>query len=81
MDKSKQQQTNEVLFRKRQLPIDDEVSQLKVKQKKLEEKQQQAVKMILEGTEHLATALKNSKIEDAVPAQAFLEAGNTILKD
>jgi len=63
------------------LPVDDEVSQLKVKKKKLEKKQQQAEKMISEGTERLATALKNSKIEDAVPAQALLEAGNKMLKD
>jgi len=62
------------------LPIGDEVSQLKVKKKKLEEKQQQAEKMISEGTECLVTASKNSKIKDAVPAQALLEAGNKMLK-
>jgi len=63
------------------LPIDDEVSQLEVKKTKLEEKQQQAEQMISEGTERLATASKNSKIEDAVPAPALLESGNKMFKD
>jgi len=32
--------------------------------------------MLTEGTERLGTALKNSKIEDALPAVAHLESGN-----
>jgi hypothetical protein len=34
-----------------------------------------------EGTGRLATALKNNKIEDTLPAQALLESGNKLLKD
>ena len=52
-----------------------------MKKKKLEDKQKRAENMISEGTERLAIALKNSKIEDSVPAQALLEAGNKMLKD
>ena len=63
------------------MPIADEVSQLKVIKKKLEDKQLQAEKMISEGTERLVIALKNSNIEVAVPAKALLEAGNKMLKD
>jgi len=50
LDKSKQQKTNAALLGKRQLPVINEVSQMKENKKKLEDKQQQTEKMILEGT-------------------------------
>jgi len=56
------------------LPVVDEVSQMKEKKKKLEDKQQQAENRISESTERLGTALKNIKIEDALHAQALLES-------
>jgi len=54
---------------------------MKEKKKKSEDKQQQAEKMISEGTDRLGTALKNNKIEEALPAQALLESGNKMLND
>lgn len=61
--------------------MDDGASQLKSRKVELEEKQQQADKLITEGTERLAAALKSGKVADALPAQALLVSGNNMLKD
>jgi len=88
LDKPKQQKKGVALLLgscgyiegKQQLPV-VEVSQMKEKKKKLEDRPQLAENMISDGTEHLGTALNNNKIEDALSAQALLESVNKMLKD
>ena len=61
--------------------MDDVASQLKSRKLELEEKQQQAEKLVAEGTERLEAALKSGKVAEALPAQALLVSGNSMLKD
>jgi hypothetical protein len=69
----------QALKRKRETAEIDANQQIKRQKKEWTEKQMQAEKMIAEGTHRLEEALKNSKLADAIPAQALLETGNKLL--
>ncbi len=81
LDKEKETKVKVAALVKRNLPMDDDASQLKSRKLELEEKQQQAEKLIAEGTERLEAALKSGKVAEALPAQALLVSGNSMLKD
>jgi hypothetical protein len=81
LEEEKTEKAKEALLGKRKMPVDDAVSQIKVKKLEWEEKQQQAEKLVSEGTERLSVALKSGKVVDALPAQALLETGNKLLKE
>ena len=81
LDKTKIAKEQKSNLGKRKLPLNDVASQIASKKLAFENKQQQAEKMVTEGTERLGAALKSGKIEDGLPAQALLESGNQILKE
>ena len=81
LDKVKIAKEQKSILGKQKQPLNDVTSQIASKKLALENKQQQAEKMITEGTERLGAALKSEKIEDALPAQALRELGNQILKE
>ena len=60
---------------------EDEANEIKRQRKECTDKQSRAEKMIAEGTQRLGDAIKNSKITNALPAQALLEAGNKLLQE
>lgn len=76
LDTTKEQHKQEASVSKRKEQLEDLENRLNVKKQELEEKYQQAEKLIKERTDRLSVAVENGKLEDVIPAQAFLEIGN-----
>ena len=81
LEMEKAEKTRESLTDKRKQPFDDERSAIQAKKKEFEMKQEQAEKLISEGTERLTQALKSNKMDEVLPSQALLESGNQLLKE
>ena len=81
LEMEKAEKTRESLTDKRKQPFDDERSAIQAKKKEFELKQEQAEKLISEGTERLTQALKSNKMDEVLPSQALLESGNQLLKE
>ncbi len=81
LETNRQEKEASIQLGKRKQQEDDQLAQLQLKKREWVEKQKQAEKMLVEGTERLGDALKNGKLTDAIPAQALLQTGNKLLKE
>ena len=82
LENAKAQIANQSVLGKRKLPLEDYRDYMtQTKKREWEQKQQQAEKLICEGTDRSTAALKAGKMIDVLPAQALLESGSKLLKE